>query len=198
MTQTNGGGRGSHLIFRATGPRWPCFSIADKRIGITPGKLWNCSWHLCDIRDIDPMNIYNIWIIHSAIKWGTSWREGVRLLSAAVLSKEIQTNRIFFSNTKCCRFILHGGNMADVLLHNHITTTCHGADVPNLTTNKVIVSFTEQEIRIHDAWHNMWCIWICTITAWPPCNWRQGSRLALLCTCLAVKQLRLWPGLTCW
>lgn len=45
----------------------------SKSIGITPGKLWNCSWSQC--LNIDIMNIYSNWIIHSAIKWGTFWHE---------------------------------------------------------------------------------------------------------------------------
>lgn len=45
----------------------------SKSIGITPGKLWNCSWSQC--LNIDIMNIYSNLIIHSAIKWGTFWHE---------------------------------------------------------------------------------------------------------------------------
>lgn len=94
----------------------------SKSIGITPGKLWNCSWSQC--LNIDIMNIYSNWIIHSAIKWGTFWHERRPVsdghLTTVILRLKRKKN-IPFSNG-ANSFIR--GNDASASTWHHDLTSC--------------------------------------------------------------------------
>lgn len=92
LIQTNRWRGGSKQTFHATGQR-RCRDFLPRRrskcIGITPGKLWNCSWYQRAWIWSDVMNIYKKLIIHSAIKWGTIWHErrSASLIDRRLLSR---------------------------------------------------------------------------------------------------------------